>query len=155
LYGIVAGCHLLIMKRRKLFYVPGMMSLLVVPVLFYYSFNPTPVKRQPVIKFFAPKESMARPYFKGKKINTVYLDDNHSLNVEKLDFIAQEALKLKFYHDTTQIIKVQFTEEATYGEFVQLVNSMQMNSIKRYILFNNSFYIFGEYPPESQYYLTY
>ncbi|MBO9203572.1 MULTISPECIES: hypothetical protein [Niastella] len=136
------------MKRPKLFYIPGIISLLVIPVLFYYIFSLPVINRQPEIRFFIPKEEWVRPYLKKKKINTVYLDDNHSFNDEKLAFIGQEAQKLMFYHDTTQVIKVVFSDKSTYGEFIQLINLMQKNSIKRYVLLNNGFYIFGDPPPE-------
>jgi biopolymer transport protein ExbD len=143
-----------------LFYTPGLISLLVVPVLFYV-LQPT-IKSQTVIKFFVPKEDYQSPYFstfsrssvkaalKGKKINTVYLDEHHPLNARKLEFVAGEALKLKFYHDTTQVIKVRFSDETTYNEFVQVVNIMHKDSHKRYALLDNDFYIFGETPPEPQ-----
>jgi biopolymer transport protein ExbD len=150
---------LLVMKRPKLFYIPGMLSLLVVPVLFYF-YQPV-IKTSTVLKLYLPKDVDSKsPYIysyssgsikaalKRKKINTVYLDGDHSLNAKKLDFIAQDALKLKFYNDTTQIIKVRFTDEATYGEFVQLVNIMYRDGHKRFGWMDNDFYIFGNPPPE-------
>jgi hypothetical protein len=126
---------LLTMKRPKLLYTPGLISLLVVPVLFYI-YQPAPIKTQTVIKFYVPKDdyqlpnrlgytrSLIKANLKGKKINTVYLNENHALNAKKLEFIAREALKLKFYNDTTQVIKVHFSDETTYNEFIQLVNIM-------------------------------
>lgn len=148
------------MKRPKLFYTPGLISLLVIPVLFYI-YQPA-IKTQTVVKILVPMEDDPgqSPYFsrytrssviaslKRKKINTVNLDSNHSLNERKLEFIAQEALKLKFYNDTTQVIKVRYSDETTYNEFVQLVNIMYRDGHKRYSLLDNEFYIFGEDPPE-------
>jgi biopolymer transport protein ExbD len=148
------------MKRPMLFYTPGLISLLVVPVLFYM-YQPS-VKKQTVLKLFIPTEDKPSPYglwfsrstviagLNGKKINTVYLDGDHTLNATKLEFIAGDALKLKFYHDTTQVIKVRFSDETTYNEFVQVVNIMHKDSHKRYALLDNDFYIFGETPPEPQ-----
>jgi hypothetical protein len=150
-------------KRPKLFYIPGMISLLVVPVLFYF-FQPTP-KKQTVLKIFVTREdrpedrtstilsfsrSAVMAELKGKKIKTVYYDEDHELNARKLEFIAQEALKLKFYHDTTQVIKVRLSSETTYGEFVQLINIMYKDKHKRYAWLDDDFYIFGEEPPASE-----
>jgi hypothetical protein len=147
------------MKRPKLFYIPGMISLLVVPVLFYM-YQPIE-KKQTVLKFVLPTDDLSSsPYFlkysrltvmgklRGKKINTVYYNEDHSLNAKKLEFIAQEALKLKFYNDSSQVIKVRLSAETTYGEFVQLVNAMYRDKQKRYTLLGDDFYIFGEDPPE-------
>lgn len=145
-------------KRPKLFYTPGMISLLVVPVLFYM-YQPI-AKKQTVLKMHLPTEDLPSPDYikfaryavmdklKGKKINTVYYDEDHSLNARKQEFIEQEALKLKFYHDTTQVIKVHFSSETNYGEFVQLVNIMYRDNHKRYTWLDNDFYILGEHPPE-------
>jgi hypothetical protein len=143
------------MKRPKLFYIPGMLSLLVVPVLFYI-YQPV-IKTPTVLRLFIPTDDKSpnlyrfsrysvKAQLKGKKINTVYLDGNRKLNSKKLDFIADEALKLKFYNDTTQIIKVRFTDETTYGEFVQLVNIMYRDDHKRYALLDNDFYNLGDPP---------
>lgn len=146
------------MKRRKLFYVPGMLSLLVVPVLLYL-YQPT-IKKQTCIRLFVPtdrKPMEGTDYFsryavmdhiKRKKVNTVYLDDDHSLNNTKLNFIGQETLRLKFYNDTTQVIKVHLDDEVTYNDFIQLMNVMLISEQKRYALIDNDLYIFGEAPPD-------
>lgn len=120
----------------------------------FYVLQPS-IKPQTVIKFFVPADYQSNysrysvtASLKGKKINTVYLDEHHPLNARKLEFVAGEALKLKFYHDTTQVIKVRFSDETTYNEFVQLVNILYKDLHKRYALLDNDFYIFGETPPE-------
>jgi hypothetical protein len=137
-------------KRPKLFYTPGMISLLVVPVLLY-TYQPGP-KKHNILTFILPNEeniyTSVKAQLKGKKINKVYYDEDHDLNAGKLEFIAQEALKLKFYNDTTQVIKVRLSAETTYNEFVQLVNAMYKNKQKRYTLLGDDFYILGERPPE-------
>jgi biopolymer transport protein ExbD len=145
------------MKRPKLFYTPGMISLLVVPVLFYL-YQPIE-KKQTVLKLSIPMEDKPSPYglrfsrsvvmagLKGKKINTVYYNEDHDLNARKLEFIEQEALKLQFYHDTTQVIKVHLSSKTNYGEFVQLVNAMYKDNHKRYAWLDDDFYIYGEEPP--------
>jgi hypothetical protein len=145
------------MKRPKLFYIPGMLSLLVVPVLFYL-YQPD-VKSSTVLRLFIPTDDNSpsqysfsryavKAQLKGKKINTVYLNGDRRLNAKKLDFIAYEALKLKYYHDTSQILHVKFTAETTYGEFVQLVNIMHKDDHKRYAWLDDDFYILGEPPPD-------
>jgi hypothetical protein len=144
-------------KRPKLFYIPGMISLLVVPVLFYM-YQPT-IKKQTELKIYLPADdypswSYTKSVFlaglKGKKINTVHFDEDHDLNRRKLEFIAREAQKLIFYNDTTQVIKVRLSAETTYGEFVQLVNVMYMNGQKRYTWLDDNFYILAEAPSEPQ-----
>ena len=146
------------MKRPKLFYIPGMLSLLIVPVLFY-KYQADIGKTQTVLRLSVPSDDNSPDQYKfsryavkaalkGKKINTVYLSDDRKLNSKKLDFIANEGLKLKYYNDTTQIIKVHFTVGTTYGEFVQLVNIMNRDGHKSYVWLDDDFYILGEPPPD-------
>ena len=146
------------MKRPKLFYIPGMLSLLIVPMLFY-RYQADIGKTQTVLRLFVPTDDNSpnqykfsryavKAALKGKKINTVYLNGNRELNAKKLDFIAYEGLKLIYYHDTSQILHVKFTPETTYGEFVQLVNIMQKDGHKRYAWLDDDFYIFGDPPPD-------
>jgi len=146
------------MKRPKLFYTPGLISLLVVPVLFY-RYQSDIGKTLTVLRLFVPTEDNSpdqyrfsryavKAQLKGKKVNTVYLNGDRRLNAKKLDFIAYEALKLTYYHDTSQILHVVFTAETTYGEFVQLVNIMHRDDHKRYAWLDDDFYIFGDPPPD-------
>lgn len=146
------------MKRPKLFYIPGMLSLLVVPVLFY-RYQADIGKTLTVLRLFVPSDDNSPDQYKfsryalkaelkGKKINTVYLNGNRVLNAKKLDFIAYESLKLMYYHDTSQVMHVKFTQETMYGEFVQLVNIMHRDDHKRYVWLDDDFYILGDPPPD-------
>jgi hypothetical protein len=67
---------------------------------------------------------------------------------KRFEFIRMEARRLKYTYDTVHILKIHFTEENTYGQFVQLVSIMQEDHHKRYVLYKDDFYILGESPPE-------
>ena len=146
------------MKRPKLFYTPGMISLLVLPVLLYI-YQPS-IKEYTVLRFILPKDDSQSPshsgytysvvsdVLKGKKIHTIYLGEHNDVNEKKLALFAREALKLKFYSDTTQVVGVYLSEESTYGNFVQLVNIMVRDKHKRYTLIGDYFYVFSEVPTE-------
>lgn len=67
---------------------------------------------------------------------------------KRLDFIRMEARRLKYTYDTMHILKVHFTSENTYGQFIQLVSMMQKDLHKRYMFYQDDFYILCEAPPE-------
>ncbi|MEP7320087.1 MAG: hypothetical protein ABI921_15125 [Panacibacter sp.] len=67
---------------------------------------------------------------------------------KRIEFIKTKARELKYTYDTIHILKVHFTEDNTYGQFVELVNIMNKDRHKRYMLYKDDFYILGETPPE-------
>ena len=145
-------------KRKRIYYVPGLISLVAFPIIiFYYAHS---FKQQVVLKFYLASDNTDRnnPVFafskwrilgvmKKKKIVPVYLDGDHKMNFSKLRFIQLEAQRLKFTCDTTQVLRVRLSYETNFEEFVSLLNIMYMNQQKRYCLIDNDFYIFGENRP--------
>lgn len=64
-----------------------------------------------------------------------------------MELIRYESRKLEYTFDTATVIKVHFTEETYYGEFVTIINFLVKDWHKRYILLGDDLYIFGS--PES------
>lgn len=83
-----------------------------------------------------------------KKQIKITLDGDRSTNQKKLELVKYEARKLKYTEDTTTVIRINLTNETTYGEFIQLVKLCNNDKHKRYALLKRSFIIFGEYRPE-------
>lgn len=79
----------------------------------------------------------------NKKKLTVSLTDDHELNKQKLLLIQADAQRLEYYHDTTTVLKVNFSADATYGELVELINILNKARIKRYAWVDDSMIIFG------------
>ncbi len=50
---------------------------------------------------------------------------------------------LNISHDTMQVLQVHFSSKNTYGQFVRLVDIIQIEMSERYALFDNDFYIFA------------
>ena len=114
-----------------------------------------PVKNETVIKHYLPSEDHNNMYsgyqlidqmFKKKKVIHIDLTGNINEDDKKVAFIQFEARRLKYTHDTTSVIEIHLTDEITYGRFVELINIMLKDEHKRYALWKNSFYIFGEPP---------
>jgi len=137
-------------KRKKLYYVPGLISAVFVPIIFYC--KKPEIKQQVAINFYLPSDKPYQPYSSNnllrelnrKKIFTIALDKNHQQNERKLEFIRHEARKILYYNDVSTTIKVSFSNETNYGEIVALLNIMVSDEHKRYGLIGNDFYIFFE-----------
>lgn len=141
-------------KRKKIYYVPGLISLLALPFLLF-QFNPLPLA-QTVLKLNLPNdetnknengfifssENVMQTIKQKKKLN-IDLDEDHELNKNKLEIIRVDAARLQYYGDTTTIIKVNFSADVSYKEFVFLLNILNKYKIKRYAWVYDSMIIFG------------
>ena len=147
------------LKRRKLYYIPGLISLIFLPIIFLktlHSNKPFPVLNYAVL--INVKESnmptFSGQYFmkqiKRRKLIPFYLDESHEVNKNKFSFIQREALRLKYTCDTNYVIAVHLSDSLNYGEFVYLLNMMVIGNHKRYAEWKNIFYIFGEEPPDPE-----
>ncbi len=157
------------MRKRKLYYVPGLISLLGLPVLLYL-LGP----REPIIltamKINLPSDDMKpdpnRLRFskrnvyhelKHQKIVTVDLGENEYeqgttlhdfIHLKKLDFIAGEIARRQFTHDTGSVLKIQLGDNCTYGDFVWVFNQARVYKVKRFVCIDDAFYLFTDPPPE-------
>jgi len=84
----------------------------------------------------------------NKKIITVDLTSDNTDDQKRLNFIRNEARRLEYTYDTTEVLKVHFLDENTYGQFVTLISMLHADKHKRYMLFKNDLYISGSPPPE-------
>ena len=102
---------------------------------------------------FGKQFSGSASLIKWKKERKIFirvdLTGELSEDKKRMEFIKIEAGRLKYTYDTTHILKVHFTDENTYGQFVELVNTMNKDRHKRYVFYKDDFYILGENPPES------
>jgi hypothetical protein len=158
------------MRKRKLYYVPGMISLLGLPLLLYF-IGP----REPVIltamTIRLPTDderpdppgmirfSKWRTYqlLKHQKIIAVDLDEfSHMQGTplhnfvfwKKLDFIAGEIARRQFTHDTGSVLKIRLGDNNTYGDFVWVFNQAKVYDVKRFVYVDDAYYLFTNPPPE-------
>jgi hypothetical protein len=142
---------------RKLYYAPGIITLVGLLFLLPWCFKKIVPKKQTLLKFYVPKkqggpdqfsETYTSEYISPKKKLKVILDGDKLTNLKKLDLIRYEARKLKYSCDTSSIILLNFTDEFSYGDFIKLLDQCKQDSIRRYSILGNGFVIFGEAPPK-------
>lgn len=84
-----------------------------------------------------------------KKIIEVDLNEAWSsaydslLRSQKKSLIIQKISELQFFHDTTFVLKVDFGDNNTYGDFIWLLNLAHRFMVRYYAFFDDSFYLLG------------
>jgi len=159
------------MRKRKLYYVPGLISLLGLPVLLYY-LGPGDPAIQTAIRINMPTDDIkpnppgvlrfSRWYvhqtLKNKKIIAVELNDpsqeideiDRFRDQKKLDFISNEIARRQFTHDTSSIFKIEFGRGCTYGDFVWVPNLIRLYDVKRFVFIDDAYYLFTNPPPQPE-----
>jgi hypothetical protein len=160
------------MRKRKLYYVPGLISLLGLPVLLYF-LGPRDPAIQTAIKIYIPTDDikpdppgmvrLTRGYFyrslKHKKIigvdlNDVSPDDIDELyrfrHLKKMDFISSEIGRRQFTHDTSIVFKIEFGNYCTYGDLVWVLNLIRLYDVKRFVFIDDAYYLFPTPPPQPE-----
>jgi hypothetical protein len=148
------------MQRRKIFYVPGLISLVGLPILLLL-FGPEEVIKPNALRLFLPSDEVAErgrasfskasvyKQMEGKNIIAVHGEDYLSDVLEryrynrKSAFIIREIERLQFTNDTNAVLKVEFSDDNSYGDFVWLLNQTILYGIKRYAFMDSSIYIFA------------
>jgi hypothetical protein len=149
------------MKFRKLYYLPGIISLIGLTVFLPYVYDKTIIKPSAAIDLNVPKipDNEEEPGYSysikhilnaahNKKKLRITLNGDQITNQKKLELIRFEARKLKFSFDTTSIIWVKFTGDLPYSDFIRLLEICRIDSIRRYAVWDRNCIIFGEYPPK-------
>jgi Biopolymer transport protein ExbD/TolR len=144
---------------RKLYYAPGMISLLCLFIVFKLSINKFQPQQYSYLPFTVPSENKDEPYYrfssywieqqiKNKKQIVLTLDADEKNNQKKFELIKYEARKLKYTQDISTVLRIKFTNDINYGTLVRLIDLCYTDQHKRFVLLKNSFVIFGEYPPK-------
>jgi hypothetical protein len=152
------------MKRQKLYYVPGLLSLLCLPMLLLLAFPEKPVKHT-VIRMYIPNDEKPVSGFtsfstytvlqkvKTKHVISVNLEKDTSDDMSfynrqaKLHFIRNEIERLTFTHATNAVLQVSFGATTTYADFISIMNQLLICEVKQYALVGNNFYIFANKLP--------
>jgi hypothetical protein len=144
------------MRKRRIFYVPDMISLLGLPILLLV-LSPKIPPKQRVLTMVFPYDGPDPDLFRFSKssflqdikrkklvyINLNYPDpaNDSNLFLKKLDYISQEIARLQFLSDTFSVLKIGLGANNTYGNFIWLVNQAKIYGVKRYVLVDDNFYL--------------
>jgi len=79
---------------------------------------------------------------KHKHITQVNLTGDSTLDEPLLSYVATSIRLMHQNNDTMEVIKVHFSKNCTYGQFVRLVNTMLLQQQRYYTFVEDDFYIF-------------
>ena len=149
------------MKRKKIFYVPGMISLLGLTA-FALLYSPKPPLRSYVqrlsIPYDGPGNALRRfsaqaflREIKGKihveiDLNEVYPINQSALFQRRQAFIIREIERIQFTHDTNTVLKIHLGGNNTYGHFMWLLDQATLIGLKHYVLIDDNFYFMANPP---------
>lgn len=152
------------MRPKKIVYVPGLISLLGLPLILLF-FGPEAYKHKTSLRLFVPKDEMTPDstkftkggvysHLKNKKIVQINLWDNYrdyyerwDFSMSKMIFIEREIQRLQFTNDTTTVLKIELASPNTYADFIEIMNLTIVYHIRRWAFLDNSFYLLPNQPP--------
>jgi hypothetical protein len=147
------------MKRKKLFYIPGIISLIGLPILVYFLIPSA--KPSAVIKIYLLQDTVSgqspnfskihiEDYFYGsiatkRKIEFDIGPDSPGRNIDKINsefnLITNEIRIIKKSNDTNTVIKVSFGKLNTYGDIIWLLNQPIIYQLNKWALLDGTFYM--------------
>lgn len=93
------------------------------------------------------EQKIIRDINRHKKIIPFEISGWPEMDNRTMEEIKVRAKLLEYTFDTTHVIKVHFTEESYYGEFVAILNILLRDRHKRYVYCNDDLYILGAPEP--------
>lgn len=142
-------------KRRKIYYVPGSISLLILPILFIaYArrFEKTTTRTGIPILWIDP-EILQRypgifpdPFPPARNYAEIYLTGNSETDRTKLDFAQVRIREILNEKDTLQGIYFHFGDKARYGSFIRALDMLRLEGAQTYIAMGTGLW-FLYFPP--------
>lgn len=148
-----------IRKHRKLLYVPGMISLLLLPVLgyTYFKYNKSFVVYRSMDFSLLPKNPVDWPqkkpnfYYSNefltpqnvgslREYKTFVISGSEAEEADKLVAIRSEFLRMVKDVDTLHGVKIHFGKTAHYDTFIRTLDYIAIVNMPAYGLFGNDLY---------------
>ncbi len=139
-------------KHRKIFYVPGMISLMVLPILClnFFRENKSLVSYHSMDVYFSSSITDQKPDntwtitsvgYVPKRNYFMYEIDGTNDNTNLIDSNSKivDLLKSK---DTINGVKFNFSKKAIYTSFVDVIDQLAIASVPNYVIFENSIYVY-------------
>src|SRR5690606_37520666 len=142
---------------KKIYYIPGIFSIILLPILgIWYMNKHNYFQKLSAHAFayidFAEIERMDKMYenvsfnnneFERRIYKEVHLGNNKNSDktFKYIDQFVNDVVQTK---DTINGLKIHFEEEATYNEFIEVLNVFNERQAEMYILDNNTMYFVGK-----------
>lgn len=132
-------------KRKKIFYVPGIISLVFIPLLcLYYFYKIDAFKVYRSIELYVPVGNEFEDYrvLTLRKYKVFNFDGSHLEN-NRLKEMRLYLRKLKIEKDTINGIKIHFGVKSNYQTFITSLDVLTEENAPTWIANKNDIYILG------------
>ncbi len=144
------------MKKKTIIYLPGIISIIGLPVLLFFWGPQDPVKQNCVALTLRSDESntdsktqkSGDDLLQHKKIVRLDLDDfvwneqSQYVFNQKMAFISREIERIKFANDTDAVVKVSFGNQNNLNSVVFVLNKAILYGVDKYEFSGNDLYLF-------------
>ena len=159
------------MKKKKLYYLPGMISIIGLPVLLFFWGPADPVNentirlcvtadnKKTIVHEAYTKDSLVKS-IQNKKMVTLNLndfvwnDESEYVHQQKINFISTQIQQLQFTNDTSSFLKISFGPLSSYSNVVWVLNQAMIYHLRSYTLNGSDLYLFPNPPEDSRNYAT-
>lgn len=131
-------------RRKKIFYVPGLISLVFIPVLCLVSwYNADAFKEERCINISFPGESLTKPGLLSFKRNYQVFSFNSSEVALRKDLgNLQVALrKLNRENDTINGVQIHLGNKMKYEVYIRLLDIFAIEEMPNFEQYNNDFFV--------------
>lgn len=141
-------------KHRKIFYFPGMISLLVLPLICLFNFyiNQAFTDYRCIDIHLGGgcfnNDTELIFYKKQRNFKTIYLTEDQELNEFKINEIRIKTKDLFIKNDSVNGIKINF-EKSNYQNFITVLENIFIDDVNTYVLENNEIIVFNIPPKKS------
>ncbi|MGE6354410.1 hypothetical protein ACQKCJ_11120 [Flavobacterium sp. NPDC079362] len=137
-------------KRKKIFYVPGIISLVFIPLLcLYYFYKIDAFKVYSSLEFFLPNKDELEKYKVEdlRKYKIFKFEDNRSKEQQKLKELKFFVHDLVRQYDTINGAKIHFGSKTDYDTFVSVISMMSEVNVPTWALFKDNIYVLANAKP--------
>ncbi|WP_343695366.1 hypothetical protein [Flavobacterium sp.] len=131
-------------KRKKLFYVPGMISLVLIPLFcLYHFYRVEAFKVYHSIDISLPDSNQKKALLVIKRNYHVFvLNNTEDLEKTKLNDLQLALRKMKREHDTINGIKIHLGNEMSYEVYIKVLDFFAIEKMPIFIQNDNDFLVF-------------
>jgi len=131
-------------KRKKIFYVPGIISLVFIPLLCLYSWCRKDVfKSEGCIDVYFSEKSLAKSNLESIKRNYQVFNFNSSEILESKGLKNLQAVlrKMNRENDTINGVQIHLGNKMAYEVYVRILDILAIEQMPTYQQYNNDFFV--------------
>jgi hypothetical protein len=139
-------------KRKRIFYVPGMISLVLIPLFcFYHFYKVDAFKVYGSVNIYFPSDPKMIEKFLAVKRNYKLFEFNNSLNLEskKINDLQFALRKLNRENDILNGIQIHLGEKMKYEVYVRILEILELEQMPYYMHHKNNFFVLMMPKPKS------